>query len=370
MPPHLLLYTLAMAALLTTPRITKSPYGRMPDGTPVDGYTITNARGTTMHVITYGAIITSLKTRDRQGHFDDIVLGFDSLEGYIRQSPYFGAIIGRYENRIAKGRFTLDGHTYQLPVNNGPNSLHGGLKGFDKYVWHAHSFERATSAGVVLTMTSPDGDQGYPGRLDVTVTYTLADNDELTVDYAATTSKATVLNLSQHSYFNLTGSARRDILDHVLQLDASNFTPDDTTLIPTGEVAPVAGTPFDFRTPTAIGARINDDDPQLKLAGGYDHNFVVDRMGSGVQHVAHVVEPTSGRTLDVSSDQPGVQFYTGNFLDGTIHGKGGRVYGRRFAFCLETQHYPDSPNHPNFPSIVLRPGQRFTSRTIFAFGTE
>ena len=363
-----MLLTLAGALGLTNPgpRLSRAPFGHLADGTPVDGYTIRNARGTTMHVITYGAIITSLRTRDHDQHFDDIVLGFDSLEGYVRQSPYFGAIIGRYENRIAQGRFSLAGRTYQLPVNNGPNSLHGGLKGFDKYVWHARPFEHAHSAGVVLTMTSPDGDQGYPGRVSVRVTYTLDDDDALTVDYAASTTKATPINLSQHSYFNLAGSARRDILDHLLQLDASHYTPDDSTLIPTGEIAPVQGTPFDFRTPTVIGARIDAEHPQIRIGAGYDHNFVVD--GSGVRRVARVVEPTSGRTLEVWSDQPGVQFYTGNFLDGTIHGKGGVVYGRRYAFCLETQHFPDSPNHPAFPSTILRPGRRFTSRTIFRFG--
>lgn len=353
-------------ALQIPPRVTQAPFGRLPDGTAVDGYTITNAHGTSLHVITYGGIITSLKTRDRQGRLDDIVLGYDSLEGYLRESPYFGAIVGRYANRIANGRFTLDGHTYELPVNNGPNSLHGGLVGFDKLVWHARSFEHAHDAGVALTLTSPDGDQGYPGRLDVQVTYTLNDDDELIVDYAATTTRATPVNLSQHSYFNLTGSARRDVLDHVLQLNASAYTPDDSTLIPTGEMASVAGTPFDFRTPTAIGARINADDEQIRIGGGYDHNFVVD--GSGMRLAARVVEPSSGRTLEVSSDEPGVQLYTGNFLDGTIRGKGGRVYGHRYAFCLETQHYPDSPNHPAFPTTILRPGERFSSRTVFRFG--
>jgi aldose 1-epimerase len=351
------------------PRVVRAPFGRLPDGTQVDGYTIRNARGTSLHVITYGAIITSLSTADRKGRFDDIVLGFDSLAGYLKDSPYFGAIIGRYENRIAKGRFTLDGKTYELPVNNGPNSLHGGTVGFDKVVWSARPFESDSAAGLVLTHVSPDGDMGYPGRLDVQVTYTLNDRDELVVDYQATTTKPTPVNLSQHSYFNLTGGARRDILGHVLQLEASHFTPVDSTLIPTGEIAPVAGTPFDFRTPTAIGARIEAPHEQLRRGRGYDHNFVFDRRGSGVRHVARVVEPTSGRTLDVSTDQPGVQFYTGNFLDGSIRGKGGRVYAHRFAFCLETQHYPDSPNHPEFPTTILRPGERYRTRTVFRFGT-
>ena len=351
------------------PRVTRAPFGRLPDGTQVDGYTIRNARGTSLHVITYGAIITSLSTRDARGHFDDIVLGFDSLAGYLKDSPYFGAIIGRYENRIAKGRFTLDGRTYRLPVNNGPNSLHGGTVGFDKVVWQARPFENDTTAGLVLTHVSPDGDMGYPGRLDVQVTYTLTDADELAVDYLATTTRPTPVNLSQHSYFNLAGNAQRDILGHVLQLEASRYTPVDSTLIPTGEIAPVAGTPFDFRTATAIGARIGEADQQLRFGGGYDHNFVFDRRGTGVQHVARVVEPTSGRTLDLYTDQPGVQFYTGNFLDGSVRGKGGRVYAHRFAFCLETQHFPDSPNKPGFPSTILRPGERYVTRTVFRFGT-
>lgn len=354
----------------TVPRVTKAPFGRLPDGTTVDGYTIRNSRGTTMHVITYGGIITSLRTADRAGALDDIVLGFDSLAGYLKDSPYFGAIVGRYANRIAKGQFTLDGKTYQLPVNNGQNSLHGGTRGLDKVVWDAQQFEHPHSAGVVLTHVSPDGDQGYPGRLSLRVTYTLDDENRLTVDYHATTDKATPINISQHSYFNLTGGAKRDILDHVLQLDASRYTPVDTTLIPTGELPSVSGTPFDFRKPTAIGARIGEPNEQLEIAGGYDHNFVLDRKGAGQARAAHVLEPTSGRTLDVTTDQPGVQFYSGNFLDGTITGKGGRVYGHRFGFCLETQHFPDSPNHPSFPSTILRPSQEFNSRTVFTFGVE
>jgi aldose 1-epimerase len=353
------------------PRVARAPFGRLPlpDGTQVDGYTIRNARGTSLHVITYGAIITSLRTRDAQGRFADVVLGFDSLAGYLKDSPYFGAIVGRYANRIAKGRFSLGGTTYQLPVNNGPNSLHGGTRGFDKVVWRAAAFENDTAAGVVLSYASPDGDMGSPGRLDVQVTYTLTDRDELVVDYHATTTRPTPVNLSQHSYFNLAGDAQRDILGHVLQLDASRYTPVDSTLIPTGELAPVAGTPFDFRTATAIGARIGASHEQLRFGGGYDHNFVLARSTRGLQHAARVVEPTTGRTLDVFTDQPGVQFYSGNFLDGSLHGKAGRVYARRAGFCLETQHFPDSPNHPGFSSTILRPGERYTSRTVFRFGT-
>jgi aldose 1-epimerase len=350
------------------PRVARAPFGRLPDGRQVDGYTIRNARGTSLHVINYGAIITSLRTADRRGHFDDVVLGFDTLEGYLERSPYFGAIVGRYANRIAKGRFTLGGRSYQLPVNNGPNSLHGGTRGFDKVLWRAVAFENDTAAGVGLTQVSPDGDMGYPGRMEVRVRYTLTDRDELVVDYHATSTRPTPVNLSQHSYFNLAGG-QRDILGHLLQLDAGRYTPVDSTLIPTGELAPVAGTPFDFRTATAIGARIGESHEQLRFGGGYDHNFVLDRRGSGLHHAARVVEPETGRTLDIFTDQPGIQFYSGNFLDGTIHGKAGTVYAHRTGFCLETQHFPDSPNQPGFPSTILRPGQQYASRTIFHFGT-
>jgi aldose 1-epimerase len=340
----------------------------MPDGLVVTGYTVRNARGTSMHVITYGAIITALRTADRNGRFVDIVLGFDDLAGYLADPPYFGAVVGRYANRIANGRFSLDGRTYQLPVNNRPNSLHGGTRGFDKVVWAATSFENDSAAGVALSYVSPDGEMGYPGRLDVRVAYTLNDRDELVVDYAATSDKPTHVNLSQHSYFNLAGDASRDILDHRLQLNASRYTPVDALLIPTGEIATVAGTPFDFRTATRIGARIAAANDQLRFAGGYDHNFVLDARGSGQQLAARVVEPTTGRTLEVYTDQPGLQFYSGNFLDGTIRGKAGRVYAHRFGFCLETQHFPDSPNKPAFPPTLLRPGERFQSRTTFRFG--
>ena len=356
---------------MTSPRISTAPFGRMPDGTRVEGFTIRNARGAWMHVITYGAIITSLRTADRNGHVDDVVLGFDNLESYLGDSPYFGAIVGRYANRIAKGRFTIDGRTYQVPLNNGPNSLHGGTRGFDKVVWKVKSFQNDSAAGVVLTHVSPDGDMGYPGRLDVRVTYTLNDSNELVVDYLATTTKPTPVNLSQHSYFNLAGDGSGDIRGHLLQLDASRYTPVDSTLIPTGELASVGDTPFDFRTPTTIGARIGNRDEQIQFGGGYDHNFVLDDRGNGEpRHAARVVEPTTGRTLDVYTDQPGIQFYTGNFLDGSIRGKAGRTYARRFGFCLETQHFPDSPNQPAFPSTILRPAERYQSRTVFRFGTS
>lgn len=349
--------------------VTKRAFGTLPNGTAVDLYTLRNARGVEMRVTNYGGIIVAISTPDRAGAFADITLGYDSLAGYVRDTPYFGAIVGRYANRIAYGRFSLDGKTYQLPINNPPNSLHGGDRGFDKVVWTAKPFERGDSVGLALSYVSPDGDQGYPGTVHADVTYTLTDRDELIIDYHATSEKATPINLSQHTYFNLTG-AERDVLDHVLTLNADHYTPDDSTLIPTGEIAPVPGTPFDFRQATRIGARIHEANEQLRIAGGYDHNFVLNRASSGLTHAAHMAEPTTGRTLDVYTDQPGVQFYTGNFLDGTIRGKGGRVYAPRYAFCLETQHFPDSPNKPQFPSTILRPGEEFRSRTVFAFGVD
>ena len=350
-------------------RVSKTAFGRMPDGTQVDGFAISNASGTSMHVITYGGIITSLKTADRYGKFADIVLGYDNLDGYLKDSPYFGAIVGRYANRIAKGRFTLDGKTYQLPINNPPNSLHGGTRGLDKVVWSATPFDSATSAGVVLTYVSPDGDQGYPGRLDIRVTYTLDDRNVLTVEYAATADKPTPVNLSQHSYFNLAGEATRDILGHVLRVHATRYTPVDSTLIPTGDLSPVVGSPFDFLKPTAIGARIEEKNEQLRFGGGYDHNFVIDPIYDvSVGTAARVVEPSTGRTLDISTNQPGLQFYSGNFLDGSITGKSGRVYKHRYGFCLETQGFPDSPNKPAFPSTILRPGEHYQSMTVYTFG--
>ena len=351
-----------------TVTVTRSAFGRLPDGRAVDLYTLTNAQGIDVRVMTYGAIITVVRTPDRVGHTEDIALGFDSLAGYLSEHPYFGALVGRYANRIAHGQFALDGTTYHLALNNGPNSLHGGLRGFDKVLWTAEPFSNGNGAGVTLRYSSPDGEEGYPGTLNARVTYTLNSRDELAVDYEATTDKPTVVNLTQHSYWNLHGEGRGDILAHLVEIDASSFTPVDSTLIPTGEIASVAGTPFDFRTPIAVGARIAQPNEQLRFGRGYDHNFVLDRKASGLTHAARVVDPVSGRTLDVSTTEPGVQFYTGNFLDGTIRGKAGHVYVHRGALVLETQHFPDSPNHPNFPSTVLRPGITFRSRTVFAFG--
>ena len=348
-------------------------FGRLPspDGPSVDEFTLTNAHGIEVRAITYGAIITVIRTPDRSGKLADIVFGFDSLEGYLAQSPYFGAIVGRFANRIAHGQFSLDGVTYHLATNNGPNSLHGGLRGFDKVLWTAEPVQSDSGAGVVFHYLSPNGEEGYPGNVDVRVTYMLTPRDELVVDYTATTDKATPLNLSQHSYWNLHGDGKGNILDHVLTLDASAYTPVDSTLIPTGQIAAVAGTPFDFRSPTAIGARIEQPNKQLRFGKGYDHNWVLDRPaggGTALVRAARLVDSTSGRTLEISTSEPGIQFYSGNFLDGTITGKHGVVYGHRAALCLETQHFPDSPNHPNFPSTILRPGETFRSRTVFVFG--
>lgn len=341
--------------------------GKTPDGTIVEAFTLRSAPGMEVRAMTYGAIITSLRVPDRDGRFDDVALGYENLDGYIKNnSPHFGAIVGRYANRIANASFTLDGKTYPLAANNGPNHLHGGNKGFDKVVWQAEDFRNNDRVGVVFRYTSPDGEEGYPGTLAARVTYTLTEGNELIVDYFATSDKATPVNLTQHTYFNLTGG-RRDVLDHELTIDADRYTPVDPTLIPTGELASVAGTPFDFKKPMRIGARIGAGDEQLRRGRGYDHNFVLNRKNGGLVHAARVREPMTGRVLDVSTTEPGMQFYSGNFLDGTITGKSGVVYLQRYGFCLETQHFPDSPNKPDFPSTILRPGQEYRSRTIFAF---
>lgn len=356
--------------MATTASVTRAPFGVTPGGDSVDLFTLTNPHGMEVRVMTYGGIIVSIKVPDRTGAFDDVVLGYDSLAGYLRSSPYFGAIVGRYGNRIAHGTFTIDGESYHLDTNNGPNALHGGVKGFDKVVWRAESIKHDSTVGVLLTHTSPDGDQGYPGTVQARVSYALTPDNKLIVSYHATTDKATPINLTQHSYFNLAGAGKGDILGHVMMINADRYTPVDSTLIPTGELAPVAGTPFDFRTPTAIGARIGQADQQLKNGGGYDHNFVLNRNGDTLSLAARVLEPTTGRVLTVTTTQPGVQFYTGNFLDGTITGKGGHVYQRRYGFCLETQHFPDSPNHPTFPTTILRPGQEYQSQTVFRFSAQ
>ncbi|MFL5501249.1 MAG: aldose epimerase family protein [Gemmatimonadaceae bacterium] len=341
-------------------------------GQTVQLFTLKNAKGIEVQVTNYGGIITSIKTPDRAGRLADIVLGYDSLAGYLRDSPYFGAIVGRYANRIARGKFTLDGKTYTLAVNNGPNSLHGGVRGFDKVVWTAEALkDHDGQDNLVLRYTSPDGEEGYPGTVHVQVVYTLTD-DALMVVYEATTDKATPINLSQHTYWNLAGDAQRDVLGHIVTINADSITPVDSTLIPTGEIAPVEGTPFDFRAPTAIGARVDQrQNTQIRYGNGYDHNFVLKRKGvpsDTLRLAAQVVEPYSGRLLVVSTTEPGLQFYSGNFLDGSITGKDGAVYHFRYGMALETQHYPDSPNHPNFPSTILRPGQEYRSITVYMFG--
>ncbi len=350
--------------------VTRAAFGKMPDGAQVDVFTLTNAKGVEVKAITYGGIIQSLRVPDKSGRFADIVLGFDSLDGYLKDHPYFGAIIGRYGNRIGKAQFTLNGQTYKLAANNGPNHLHGGAKGFDKVLWTGEVVQDKRGAAVAFSRTSPDGEEGYPGNLKVRVVYVLTDDNSLIVDYEATTDKATPVNLTQHSYFNLAGEGSGDILGHELMINADRYTPVDGTLIPTGELAPVAGTPFDFRKPVAIGARINDNHPQLANGKGYDHNWVLNRKGAGLQLAARVKEPKSGRTLEIQTMEPGIQFYAGNFLDGSITGKGGHVYGHRTGFCLETQHYPDSPNQPKFPSTILQPGQTYKTSTVFKFGAE
>jgi aldose 1-epimerase len=344
-------------------------FGRLPDGTDVGLFTLSNARGLEVRAIAYGAILVSIRAPDRRGRLDDVVLGCDDLDGYLTRSRYFGAVVGRYGNRIANGRFTLDGRTFQLATNNGRNHLHGGIKGFDKVVWRAQPYARDGHTAVAFSYTSPDGEEAYPGTLTARVSYTLTERNELVVEYEATTDKPTPVNLTQHSYFNLAGEGRGDILQHELSLDADRFTPVDDTMIPTGQLAPIAGTPFDFRQPAAIGARIGADHEQLRRGAGYDHNFVL-RDGpapGGLRSAARVVEPATGRTLDVATTEPGVQFYAGNHLAGQI-GKGGHAYGPRTGFCLETQHFPDSPNHPHFPSTILRPGATYQSKTVFTFG--
>ena len=352
--------------------VAREPFGTTHRGEAVSVYTLKNAHGIELRVLDYGGIILSLQVPDRSGRLDDVVLGFDSLGDYERGSPYFGALIGRYGNRIARGRLTLDGRTYTLATNNGPNHLHGGVRGFDKVVWTAAPFERGDSVGLVLNYTSSDGEEGYPGTLRATVTYTLTKANQLIFDYHATTDRATPVNLTQHSYFNLAGDGKGDILGHVVTLNADRFTPVDSTLIPTGEIRSVAGTPFDFRTPTAIGARIDRDDEQLRYGRGYDHNFVLNKGATGNEPTlaARVYEPTSGRVMEVATTEPGLQFYSGNFLDGTLQGKRGVVYRHRYGFAMETQHFPDSPNKPAFPSTILRPGEEYRSRTIYRFGVQ
>ena len=351
--------------------VTRTATATLVNGQAVEVFTLTNAAGVEVKAITYGGIITSWRVPDRNGQVGDIVLGYDDAAGYIaNNSPYFGAIVGRYGNRIAKAQFTLDGHVYALAANNGVNHLHGGNRGFDKELWQGEALRGGGGAGVAFSRTSSDGEEGYPGNLKVRVTYTLTDKNELVVAYEATTDKATPVNLTQHTYFNLAGQGRGDILGHELRINADRYTPVDATLIPTGELASVDKTPFDFRKPIAIGARIKSEHPQMQFGRGYDHNWVLARSGPGLSLAADVYEPKSGRTLQVRTTEPGLQFYTGNFLDGTITGKGGSVYRLRSGFCLETQHFPDSPNRPTFPSTTLRRGDTYRTRTVFATGVR
>ena len=340
-------------------------FGTAPDGAPVWLYTLKNKNGATAHIMTYGGIIQSLEMPDKNGKLGDVVLGYDYLDGYVTNSPYFGALIGRYGNRIAKGHFTLDGVTYTIATNNYPNTLHGGVKGFDKVIWHV---DASSPNSLALSYASHDGEEGYPGNLDVKAVYTLTDDNAIKLEYTATSDKDTVVNLTQHSYFNLAGQG--DILSHIVYLNADKFTPVDSTLITTGELKPVDGTPFDFRNPTTIGARIGQDDEQLKFGKGYDHNWVINHPMGELGLDARVTEPTTGRILEVWSTEPGLQFYSGNFLDGTIKGKGGWVYQFRNAFAMEPQHYPDSPNHDNFPSVVLHPGDTYHNTIIYKFSAK
>jgi aldose 1-epimerase len=356
------------------PTIVKQPFGSV-DSVPVDLYTLTNSKGAEMKVMTYGGIVTSLKVPDKAGVMGDIVLGFNDVGGYtgpayLKANPYFGAIIGRYGNRIGGAKFTVEGTKCVLAANNGPNSLHGGPTGFHKRIWAAKEVKGQGSVGIELTYTSKDGEEGFPGNLAVAVTYTLTDNNELKIDYKATTDKVTICNLTHHSYFNLSGEGSGDILGTEITIPSSKYTPVDSTLITTGELADVTGTPFDFRTATAIGARVNDSNQQLKYGKGYDHNWVIDRTGPGLVLCATAYDPKSGRAMDVLTTEPGVQMYVGNFLDGSLTGKSGKVYNFRNAFCLETQHYPDSPNKPAFPSVTLKPGDTYSTSTVYKFYTK
>ena len=345
-------------------KITKSNFGKLPDGTAVDQYTLTGSHGAFCKIITYGGTVTELHVPDKNGQLADVVLGFEDLAGYLSPQPYFGALCGRYANRIAKGKFTLDGKSYSLAINNGPNALHGGIKGFDKVVWHATPGETKEGTTLQLEYTSADGEEGYPGKLKVTVVYTFTDKNDLRIDYTATTDKATIINLTNHSYFNLAGAGSGDVFGHELMLSAKNFTPTDDTLIPTGEIKAVKNTPFDFTTAKPIGKDIAQLFSQPHK--GYDHNFVLDSQNKTLALAARVTEPKSSRVMEVLTTEPGVQLYTANFL-GDTKGKAGKIYKQYGAFCLETQHYPDSVNHSNFPPVILRPGEEYRTTTIYRF---
>jgi aldose 1-epimerase len=350
-------------------QIRKQPFGTTAEKKAVDLYTLTNRNGVEAGIITYGGIVVSLKVPDRQGKLQEVTLGYDSLDGYLKNNtPYFGALIGRYANRIGKGTFSLGGREYRLAANSGGSHLHGGNRGFDKVVWKATEVRGPNGVGLKLEYVSPDGEEGYPGTLSATAVYTLTNDNELKMDYSATTTKETIVNLTNHAYFNLAGEG--DILKHELMINADRFTPISEAYIPTGELRSVKGSPLDFTKPMAIGARIKQKDEQLVRGNGYDHNFVLNRKDGSLSLAARVEEPTTGRVLEVLTTEPGVQLYTGNFLDGTIKGIGGKVYQQRAGFCLETQHFPDSPNKPNFPSTVLKPGQKYTTTTIYKFSAK
>jgi aldose 1-epimerase len=367
---------LALASFAQAPakkgraEVKKQAYGKMPDGTPVDLYTLTNANGMKAEIITYGGAVVSLTAPDRNGKYADVVLGMDSLDGYRSQTAFFGALIGRYGNRIGHARFSLDGKQYRLPKNDGDNTLHGGPQGFDKRVWKAGPATRPDGEALELTYVSKDGEEGFPGTLTAKVVYTLTAKNELKIDYTATSDKDTVINLTNHSYFNLAGQGEGDVLRHEVTINADSFTPVDAGLIPTGELKPVKGTPFDFTRATAIGTRIGQNDQQLKFGRGYDHNWVLNKGNGGLTKAAEVYEPTTGRVMEVWTTEPGLQFYTGNFLDGTVRGKGGKAYPHRGAFCMETQHFPDSPNKPSFPSTELKPGSTYGSETVYRFSAR
>lgn len=352
-------------------RMHKESFGKTPDGGAADLYVLRNKNGMEVAITDYGATVVRVKVPDRHGKFEDVVLGYDNLDGYVHDKAYFGATVGRYANRIAHGKFTLDGHVYTLPKNNGDNTLHGGTSGFNKRLWKAKDVSTPSAAAVQMNYLSKDGDQGFPGNLSVNVRFTLADDNSLKIEYAATSDKDTVVNLTNHSYFNLAGQGQGDILAQEVTLHATRFTPVNANLIPTGEIASVKGTPLDFTQQTAIGARINADYEQLKLGHGYDHNFVLD--GNPMRKAvlaARAYDPGSGRVLEVWTTQPGIQLYSGNFLDGTVAGKGGVKYERRSAFCLEAQHFPDSPNQPKFPSTELKAGRWFRSMTTYKFSAQ
>lgn len=351
-------------------RIISESYGNAPDGTPVKLFTLTNKHGISVQITNYGGIITTLNVPDRNGNFEDIVLGYYTLEEYLERSPHFGCLVGRYGNRIADGKFTLDGVEYKLYINNGPNSLHGGREGFDKKVWTPETIVNENAAGLKLTYLSPDGEENYPGNLNVEATYTLNDDNELILTFQATTDKKTVLNLTHHSYFNLKGHGNGDILDHLMQFNAQQIVPIDSTSIPLGPMMNVEGSPFDFLEEKTIGRDINDDHDQIRNGGGYDHSFVVDGYDGTLKLACRVTEPETGRIMEVWTTEPAVQFYTGNFLDGSITGKDGKLYHKRYGFCLEAQHYPDSPNHPEYPTTELNPGETYEQTTIYKFLTR